>query len=268
MLRLLVASSALSCAFGADVFSFANAVGDGMILAAAPKQAMVWGFLPPASTAAVSIAFCTPTVCKTIAATVGPDQADGARTTWRALLPATAGSFDKHNLTATDGATTLALAGVMFGEVWICSGQSNMEYPLGTPTCWNATNINCTDHTAGHNTAQCKYGCVENAGEEIAAMAGYDASMRLLDVPHNSQKAGPVADAPTTGWLVPSAMGGKFSAMCWFFGRDLYEALGEEVPVGLIQTTWGGTPDQVLCRSHACCSPTRIPRVLLTPSPP
>ena len=130
MLRLLVASSALSCAFGADVFSFANAVGDGMILAAAPKQAMVWGFLPPASAkAAVSVDFCTPTVCKTIAATVGPDQADGARTTWRALLPATAGSFDKHNLTATDGVTTLALSEAMFGEVWICSGQSNVRHP-------------------------------------------------------------------------------------------------------------------------------------------
>ena len=45
-----------------------------------------------------------------------------------------------------------------------------MEYPLGTPTCWNASNIHCTDHAAGHNTAQCGYGCVENAGAEIAAM--------------------------------------------------------------------------------------------------
>ena len=75
--------------------------------------------------------------------------------------------------------------------------------------------------------------------------AGYDAAMRLLDVPHNKQPAGPVADAPMgAGWLAPSAMGGKFSAMCWFFGRDLYAALGAKVPVGLVQTTWGGTPDQ------------------------
>ena len=56
--------------------------------------------------------------------------------------------------------------------------QSNMEYPIGSPTCWNASNVNCTDHTPGHNTEQCSFGCSYNAGEEIAAMPAYDNGAR------------------------------------------------------------------------------------------
>jgi sialate O-acetylesterase len=48
----------------------------------------------------------------------------------------------------------------------------------------------------------------------------------------------------TKGWLPPSGWGGSFSAMCWFFGRDLYDAMETKVPVGLVQTDVGGTPDQ------------------------
>ena len=90
MLSRLVLAAIVASVSAADVFSFANAVGDGMILAAAPKQAMVWGFLPPSSDAAAAAAAAAVTVGfggASIAATVGPDQADGARTTWRALLP-------------------------------------------------------------------------------------------------------------------------------------------------------------------------------------
>ena len=64
-----------------------------------------------------------------VAATIGPDQALGSTTTWRALLPATPPSFDEHTITATEGATTLTLAGVMFGDVWICSGQCRVPTP-------------------------------------------------------------------------------------------------------------------------------------------
>merc|ERR1711907_34376 len=53
--------------------------------------------------------------------------------------------------------------------------------------------------------------------------------------------------AGTTGWLKPSEMGGKFSATCWFFGRDVYTKLREAKqprPIGLIGAYVGGTPDQ------------------------
>jgi sialate O-acetylesterase len=88
-----------------------------MVLAASPKQAMVWGFCDPGAKVDVALGG------KKIAATVGPDQADGKLTTWRALLPATAASFTTHNITATSAGNTITLADVMFGEVWVCSGQ-------------------------------------------------------------------------------------------------------------------------------------------------
>lgn len=64
----------------------------------------------------------------------------------------------------------------------MCSGQSNMEYPIGSPTCWNESNINCTDKTHGVDHSQCGYGCSQNAGKEISAMENYDDGMRLFTV--------------------------------------------------------------------------------------
>ena len=226
-------------------FRFAVASGSNSILAASPKQAMVWGFAPDGATVVVSFGKHT-----NLPTTVGPDQADGKLTTFRVLLPVTIASFDKYNITATcthgcgtTSTTSIISTNVMFGEVWVCSGQSNMGYPLGSSTCWNASNTDCKV-----NDLQCSYGCVENAGQEIQAMRGYDAGMRLLHVPKHSSDV-PIADIAdtTTTWLTPSEEGGGFSAACWFFGRDIYQKLNAKLkttPVGLIQTTWGGTPDQ------------------------
>jgi len=216
-------------------FRFAKAVSDGMILQSAPKPAMVWGFCD--TDAKVSVSFNG----KSIDATVGPDQATGSMTTWRALLPATPASFDLHSLTATSAGVTLTLRDVMFGDVWVCSGQSNMQYPIGTPTCWNETNINCTV-----KDAQCAYGCANQSGTEIAAMAAYDKGMRLLiDEGFSRGFKDPYPDMlGSTGWLAPSKMGGKFSATCWFYGRDIYTKLTPPRPIGLIGAYVGGTPDQ------------------------
>lgn len=95
-------------------FRFAATVTDNMVLQAAPMKAMVWGFCPEG--ASVSVSFNG----TTIPATIGPDQATGNSTTWRALLPATAASFDNHSVHATSAGETIAVSGVMFGEVWVC----------------------------------------------------------------------------------------------------------------------------------------------------
>jgi hypothetical protein len=105
------------------VFSFAKAISDGMVLAAAPKQAMVWGFCKPGSR--VTVILDDGGAAMAMAATVGPDQATGRTTTWRTLLPVTPASLANHTITATTGGVTLTLSRVLFGEVWVCSGQSN-----------------------------------------------------------------------------------------------------------------------------------------------
>jgi len=99
---------------------------------------------------------------------------------------------------------------VMIGEVWICSGQSNMEFNLITS---------------------------KNADAEIAA-SNYP-EIRLFTV--KKRIAQTPQDQLTEGdWQQCSPVSSpRFSAVAYFFGRALYEKL--KVPIGLIHTSWGGT---------------------------
>jgi len=122
-----------------------------------------------------------------------------------------------------EGKNTVTFHDVLVGEVWVCSGQSNMEMGISQ---------------------------VKDAQEEIAA-ADYP-KIRIFTVPKHVWPK-PLADitqqprAPSDAhWLVCSpktiAQGGwgGFSAAAYFFGRDLHKKM--DVPVGLIHTSWGGTP--------------------------
>jgi sialate O-acetylesterase len=108
------------------------------------------------------------------------------------------------------GNNTITLKDVLVGEVWVCSGQSNMAFAT-----WQSNN-----------------------GQQEVAAADYP-QIRLLFV-DNTVSVSPQKDF-TGRWEVcsPKTVGG-FSAVGYFFGRDLYKAL--KVPVGLIHTNWGGTP--------------------------
>lgn len=112
------------------------------------------------------------------------------------------------------GEDTIKINNVMMGEVWICSGQSNMEMPmLGE---WSKVN---------------------NYEQEIAD-ANYP-NIRLLMVDKEFSNT-PQTSFNSEGWkeCLPETVA-KFSAVAYFFGRNLYEKLN--VPIGLIETAWGGT---------------------------
>jgi Domain of unknown function (DUF303). len=113
------------------------------------------------------------------------------------------------------GNNSLTLRNVMIGEVWICSGQSNMEMPL-----------------AG-------WGKIIDYEKEIAE-AGYP-NIRLMQV-EKATSSYPLDDVKAAwgGWqeCSPETISG-FSATAYFFGRDLHKNLN--VPIGLIHTSWGGT---------------------------
>jgi sialate O-acetylesterase len=115
------------------------------------------------------------------------------------------------------GTNTVTLHDVAVGEVWICSGQSNMEMAVG-------------------NSARA-WGGVYNAEQEIAA--GNYPMIRHFAV--KRAVAGKPQPDVTGQWVVatPETVG-EFTAVGYFFGREIHEALG--VPVGLIHTSWGGTP--------------------------
>ncbi|HTN20244.1 MAG TPA: sialate O-acetylesterase [Pelobium sp.] len=120
-----------------------------------------------------------------------------------------------YNITISDG-ETLTLKNVLIGEVWVCSGQSNMEMPL-----------------AG-------WGQIMNYKAEIAN-ANYP-EIRLLQVEHITSDT-LLNDAKLNnggGWQVCSPKSvAEFSATAYFFAREVYKKT--KIPIGLIHTSWGGT---------------------------
>ncbi len=109
------------------------------------------------------------------------------------------------------GRDTIQYSDVMVGEVYLCSGQSNMEWPVSR---------------------------VRDAETEIAN-ATYP-KIRLFKVERNAAVV-PLTDVISSGWQpCSSETVTGFSAVGYLFGRDLYRELS--VPIGLIQSAWGGTP--------------------------
>ncbi|HEV7622287.1 MAG TPA: sialate O-acetylesterase, partial [Flavisolibacter sp.] len=163
----------------------------------------IWGWASPGEKVNVTASWSRNITLKTLA---GPDGK------WMVKLktPRAGGPYDM----VVKGNTTKLLHGILIGEVWICSGQSNMEMPVGG---WDNTPIN-------------------NSKEEIAA-ANYP-DIRLFTV---SKKIAIEPEQDVSGSWASSTPGSvsKFSATAYFFGRALGKKLG--VPVGLIHTSWGGT---------------------------
>ncbi len=133
--------------------------------------------------------------------------ADGA---WSVKLPATPAG-GPHEIAITDSHGTITtLSEVLFGEVWVCSGQSNMQMNVGGS---------------------------DGAKEAIAAAD--HPQIRLFTIPNHTADT-PQNDTPGK-WEIcsPKTVPG-FSAAGYFFGVELHKSLG--VPIGLINTSWGGTP--------------------------
>lgn len=109
-----------------------------------------------------------------------------------------------------EGENTIEYTNVMIGEVWICSGQSNMQWTIA-------------------NSA--------NPEEEL--INARHANIRFFSVPRVT--AGTPQDNVNGSWSVCTPRSARnFSAVAYYFGRSLQESL--HVPIGLIHTSWGGTP--------------------------
>ena len=164
----------------------------------------VWGWTTPGAKVTVNIAGKNATAMA---------NADGK---WMARLPAfpQKGPFGPFTLAIT-GPQNVTLNNVMFGDVWICSGQSNMQFGVANGN---------------------------NAAAEIAT-ANYP-NIRLITVPDVPAFA-PVDtfngkwDVCTPDTIAHSVGWGGFSAVGYFFGRTLNKELN--VPIGLIHSSWGGT---------------------------
>ena len=132
------------------------------------------------------------------------------------LMPEHAGG--PYTLTAqgnSEGGTAVTLSDVLVGDVWLASGQSNMEMPLkGFPDL-----------------------PIRNSAQEVA-QANLP-TVRLLRIEKKSSDY-PLNDNSATWTACTPETAAEFSAVAYFFGKEINTR--EHVPIGLIDSTWGGTP--------------------------
>lgn len=207
--RLVPAALFLVCAAAQAELRLPHALGDHMVLQRdAPIH--IWGWADPGEVIHVGL--------QSGSANKHAEQVESATSDklgqWSVYLrPLPAGG--PYDL-AVQGSTTITLHDVMLGDLWIASGQSNMEMPLAG---------------FGPTTP------VQDTAKEIAAATHPD--LRLMVVPKTGS-AYPLDDVNATWTQCTPETAKSFSAVAYFFGREI--AAKEHVTVGLIDTTWGGTP--------------------------
>jgi sialate O-acetylesterase len=213
---LLLAGAAhlpLSCP--ADVVP-APLFADGAVLQR-DKPVVVWGMASPDES--VKVEFGGNTTSATADVSGG----------WTVLLPALPANRVGADLVIA-GTNTVTIHDVLVGEVWLCSGQSNMEWPVSRSTQAGA----------------------EIAGARFPLIRHIKIAREVAEEPQSA--------AQHNGWTraIPEEVG-AFSAIGYFFARDIHLHL--DVPVGLINSTWGGTPIEAWSSREALAASPEFQRV-------
>ena len=173
------------------------------------RAVAVWGTTQPGAEVAVAIADQSATTRAS---------ADG---TWKVSLPAMPAGGPYEMSVSVAGRVAQTVRDVLVGDVWLCSGQSNMEMAVRQ---------------------------VSNAGTEIAD--AHNDRIRLFTV-QRASSAQPLRtfSDPVSWQAVTSDTIREFSAACYFFGRELQRVQG--VPQGLIHSSWGGSIIQAWTSAEA-----------------
>jgi sialate O-acetylesterase len=163
----------------------------------------IWGWADPGEEVTVRL--------DDAAATATAD----ARGDWRVVLPAVKADGKTHRMTVS-GKNKIELDDILIGDVWLGSGQSNME--MGIAAC---------------------------RGAKVQIAAATDGRIRLMAVTNHVAVPQPAKDVsavwtPCSPKTVAAGGWGGFSAALYYFGCTLHKEL--DVPIGLIQSAWGGSP--------------------------
>jgi sialate O-acetylesterase len=204
----------LPCEARADV-KVPAIFGSHMVLQRAQKD-RVWGWAEPGEEVTVKIA----------------DQSQstkaGADGSWQVMLEAMPAG-GPHVLTI-EGKNSLKFDDVLMGEVWICSGQSNMQWGVGG----------------------------SRDGDLELATAKYP-NIRLITVPNRGTQEPQKNFEGAWQTCQPQTAAG-FSAVGYFFGRQLHQTLG--VPVGLVNDSWGGSACEAWIRRDVLAADPKFDRML------
>ncbi|MEI6947819.1 sialate O-acetylesterase [Paraflavisolibacter sp. H34] len=178
-------------------------IGSNMILQR-NQPVPLWGWAKPGATVKLQFANQTQTAVA------------GADGRWQLQLSPLQASSTPRSLTLTSDTSTVVLDNILVGEVWLCSGQSNMEYQVKKPAGYK-------DPARGADSAALE-------------LNRPNAAIRLFTV----EKKLSHPDVTSNGWQESrGAALEQASAAGYFFAKNLQQTL--QVPVGIISSSWGGS---------------------------
>lgn len=205
MKRFFLALCSVFAAMSSHALSLPQIFSDNMMLQQ-QTQVRVWGWAKAGSKVKVTTSWDA----KNYVATTAEDG------TWELSVVTPAASYAPQSIVIKGDGETKTIDNVLVGEVWFCSGQSNMEMPLGG--FWNCP--------------------VEGANETIAQSGRYRKSIRVATVEHKDALT-PQTDVPVRWDECCPEKAAAFSACGYYFAQTLTDLL--DVPVGIINCSWGGS---------------------------
>ena len=178
-------------------------IGDHMVLQA-NSTVTLWGWADPNTIVTVEPSWCDPVTVKA-----------GFDTAWEVRVQTPSATSTPQSIVFTTKRNArVEVKDILIGQVWLCSGQSNMNY--------SAAN-----------------GVLDMREEMRGSMSP---EIRLFTVTKNSTRY-PQSDCDGKWEVCTPESANWFSAVGYFFGKYLHEGLGQ--PVGLVNSSWGGTPVEV-----------------------
>ncbi|XP_014871091.1 sialate O-acetylesterase [Poecilia latipinna] len=193
---------------------FASYYGDHMVLQKAPQKAVLWGYGSEREQVAVYL------TSSTVLQKVLSDPVTNG--IWQVTLePVDAGG--PYSIYAVAEGSISSLKDVLFGDIWLCGGQSNMLFTVSQ---------------------------IFNSSEELALSSKYPHVRPFMTALNMSKTELIDLIQVEIPWSAPnSSVLAKFSGLCWLFGRYMYEKLN--YPIGLVESSWGGTPVEAWSSTRA-----------------
>jgi sialate O-acetylesterase len=155
---------------------------------------------------------------------------------WMVRLQPMKADSRASSMTVSGPSNSVTLTNLLVGEVWICSGQSNMERQLG----------------------------LRNGQKPIEGYEAATAAANFPEIRHflvkQTVSTNPLSEVSGSWQVCSPVTVTNFSAVGYFFGRDLHKALG--VPVGLLHVSWGGTPAETWTRKETFETNTLLAPIL------